>query len=179
MQYIDQYADQLRLNVIKGSVPHNQVEILCSAELSTKTGSINAHIIGASHFFEYKNKKGTVILSEIFACQKINTPTSLFYGSLNKSNHYQTSIVGIDYSFSAQQITWDDGVLASFKTDHETNTVGKDIFLQFSFPNKDENMAKLAVTLLSIKNIENIIQVDSLHAYPKEEQFVISQTILS
>ncbi|MFK5984540.1 MAG: DUF2617 family protein [Pseudomonadota bacterium] len=185
MEYIAQQADQLRLNVIYGSVPRDQVQLLCSGILTTANGSINAHIIGASHFFEWKNNHGEVVFSEIFACQKINVKESLFYGAVNKSTLYSKNINGIDYAFSARQVNWDENLLSHFDNLCAISPTHKSFALRYQFPdtidtsNKQDNQEKnqgAAITLLSVQQLPKIIQLDSLHAYPKEQQLVISQT---
>jgi Protein of unknown function DUF2617 len=181
VKYIDQQADQLHINLIRGAVPRSQVQILCSGELQTISGSINASIIGASHFFEWKNLQGETIFSEVFACQKVEVAESIFYATVKQAGTYQKHIEGIDYLFQAEQIAWDEDIVSHFKRLCDKTSHHAGFALRFQFPDSDNlnvNSRFQAVTMLSVLLNKNQVIINSLHAYPKEKQLVLSQTTL-
>ncbi|MFK5892953.1 MAG: DUF2617 family protein [Pseudomonadota bacterium] len=181
MEYIDQQADQLHLNVIRGAVPRSQVQVLCSGELQLISGSIHASIIGASHFFEWKNPQGETIFSEVFACQKVEVAESLFYANINQADAYTNQIEGVDYLFQAEQRVWDEDIMSHFKKLCDKVSYQAGFALIFQFPDTSDSKSEHllhAVTMLSVLQFNNQIIINSLHAYPKEKQLVLSQTTL-
>jgi predicted transposase YbfD/YdcC len=198
MKFIDQKAEHLYLSVIRGSVPKEQVQILCSGELETPFGQIKASIIGASHFFELIDKKGKTIFSEVLACQKLDVKEMLFYDKVTKANNYSQKFENLSYQFKAEQIQWDADIMSHYKKLCDKSTHHAGFALRFQFPNKnallksslpknkssktnpknkDKNQQQ-AITMLTVLEYKNKIRVNSLHAYPNEKQLVISQTTL-
>ena len=189
MKFIDQKAEHLYLSLILGSVPEDQVQILCSGELITSLGSVHASIIGASHFFELQNAEGKTIFSEVLACQKLDVIKTLFYDKVKVANNYSQIIDNISYKFKAEQRLWDADIMSYFKKLCDTSNHHAGFALRFQFPpnqepnqesNKNElsNNSLKAMTMLTVLEYPNKVRINSLHAYPNEKQLVLSQTTL-
>ena len=190
MEFIDQQADQLYLSLIKGAVPKDQVQILCSGELETALGTITASIIGASHFFELKTVDGKILFSELLACQKLKSTKTLFYDKVEAANNFSKEIDTIIYKFKAEQLQWDADIMSYFKKLCDKNSHHAGFALRFRFPatkepklknnnDADSNNQLLAVTMLTVLEYKNKIRINSLHAYPNEKQLVLSETTIS
>lgn len=186
MEFIDQQADQLYLSLIKGAVPKDQVQILCSGELNTAFGTITASIIGASHFFELKTVTGKILFSELLACQKLHGTETIFYDKVKNTNEFSKKIDNIIYKFKTEKLPWDAAIMSYFKKLCDTNSSHTGFALRFQFPTtKQQEPTKindawplLAITMLTVLEYNNKIKINSLHAYPNEKQLVLSQTII-
>jgi hypothetical protein len=189
MKFIEQKAEHLYLSLIRGAVPKEQVQILCSGVLETPLGNLNASIIGASHFFELMDANGETLFSEVLACQKLDVKETLFYDKVTDANNYQQKIKNIDYKFKAEQINWDVDIMSYYKKLCDKSSHHAGFALRFQFPDshnlknnidtkKKEKTKRQAITMLTVLEYKNKIRINSLHAYPNEKQIVLSQTTI-
>ena len=183
MQYIDQSAKELRLNLVDGQLDKAPLSVLITDNKILGYIDIEAGIIGASHFVTFKfNDKD--IFNEVFAC--IELPDSgdrCFVGKVfNKTEpiKYFTKDV-FSYEFISEVLDWNEDTEKKYKifeneVEKSSNDKGK-IGLTYVFPSR-ENDRFQAKTEVNIYETNDAIVVETLHAYPNEDKCVFTKSTI-
>lgn len=167
MKFIDQSANELRLNLVNSEYSEKELSVLTREYFNFNDIKIEYGILGASHFL--KLQKNDLIFAEIFACIELELEnSSLFVGGIE---HRKLEIFNnwLSYNFESQIMEWNQ--LSKNKYDF----FEKNYSSSFLFPlnNKFNFLAK---TQLIFNVINDIITLETMHAYPNENKIVFTKT---
>ena len=182
LEYIDQSAFGLRLNIIEGNLDKKQFNILDNGVLITSNLILEAEVIGSSHILTFSNTQTHI--HEVFACKDkddIQTGSKrVFYGSLDKvAGGLNLDFGGyIHYKFKSQLFSWADGELFLNDIEELARTGDKAFCLALSheFPNR--KLETIAKTIVFAKIKEEGMDISTVHSYPNEGNIVITKTLV-
>jgi hypothetical protein len=169
IKYEDTSHKTLGLGLASGDVDVSNLSII-----SKKTvGNVEFGVLGASHYVKVKN--GPQTLNEIFACRKIDGEVR--YYSLDQLGHQSVSTQNsyFTYDFKVELIDdkdFIDALIKEFK-EAESNNYGDS--LMELFPTKEEGAFE-ACTYMNVKDCEEFIRAQTLHAYPEENIVVYTES---
>jgi hypothetical protein len=179
--YQDQSADELRLTLCMGSLDQNQFTILQSGTLQTSFGTINAGIIGASHFLHFDFGCGDN-LYEIFACIDVESPGKLFnYGPFLDDIGQVDRIFfnKISYSFNLQRSTMAVGRAEMERIEADIYAKNQGLGLVYTFPQTETSKLITAKTIVLVQEVsQNQWHIKTVHAYPNDQQLVFTNTTI-
>ncbi len=178
--YIDQSANELRLNLIEGYLDKKILNVLIEDNLTLCDIKIEAGIIGASHFvsLDINDTK----LSEVFACLELSNAGNqciINKVSLNKDSikYFKKNLYC--YEFSSNILDWNSNSSKEYidfeKRVEKASNECKQLGLSYIFPSKTNNKF-LAKTELIIYSNNNEIIIETLHAYPNEDKLVFTES---
>ena len=178
--YTDQSASELRLNLIDGVLDKTPLNVILTDTLHLADIYIEAGIIGASHFVSFNF--GDKVFSEVFACLELsNSSDSCFVGKVFKQTapikYFKKGL--FSYEFTSEILDWDDKSSEKYKNfENEVEKSSDDkesIGLSYAFPTMEKNKF-LAKTEVKVTKVNDMIIVETLHAYPNEEKLVFTET---
>jgi len=137
LDYIDQSAFGLRLNIIEGELDKGQFNLLDQGTLTTADFILEAAVIGASHILTICS--ANTMFHEVFACIDVQTDSRrAFYGPLNKvvGKLNLTFREQIHYEFKSQLFSWVEGKLVLNEIEELARTEDKTdcLALAYEFP---------------------------------------------
>lgn len=167
MKFIDQSAKELRLNLVNSEYSEKELSVLTREYFNFNNIKIEFGILGASHFL--KLEKDNLIFAEVFACIELELEnSSLFVGGMEerKLEIFNDWLI---YNFESEIIEWNE--YSKNKYDYFENNYSS----SFLFPlNQKYNF--LAKTQVIFKVINDIITLETMHAYPNENKIVFTKT---
>ena len=180
LDYIDQSAFGLRLNIIEGDLDKGQFNILDQGTLTTPDFILEAAVIGASHILTISN--AYTVFHEVFACIDVQTDSRrAFYGPLDKvAGRLNLVFRGqIHYGFKSQLFSKVDGEPYLNDIERQVRTY-KDkadyLALAYEFPHgKLETVPK---TIVFAKTKGQEMDISTVHSYPGEGNIVITETFV-
>lgn len=167
MKFIDQSANELRLNLVNSEYSEKELSVLTREYFNFNDIKIEYGILGASHFL--KLQKNDLIFAEVFACIELELEnSSLFVGGME---HRKLEIFNdwLSYNFESQIMEWNQ-----FSKD-KYDFFEKNYSSSFLFPLNDK-FNFLAKTQVIFKVINDIITLETMHAYPNENKIVFTKT---
>lgn len=166
MIYIDQNSTELKLSLTISDFNKEPLQVISTKEITLGGFNIEFGILGASHFVTFK--KDNFLFSEIFACVEIDGIDSM-------KNIHNLKLDRENYSFSSSIKSWyEDGESAYNKAITKTNTFPS---LEFVFPSEKEGLFQ-ARTNVIISILNGYIIVDTIHAYPNENNVVVTKSTM-
>lgn len=163
MVFIDQSAEELRLNIINQEFNKRPLNIIVQEELEYDGLFIEFGILGASHYIQIR--KGKEIFSEVFAC--VEVPEGIkFKDFKDKSLELKSNL--IKYKFSSCILSWDEKTKKKYQEFLEDNS------LIVEFPSEEGDFK--AITAMKF-NKETMI-LKTIHAYPNENVCVFTESSL-
>ena len=177
LDYQEQSAQDLRLNVIEGEFDLSQFQIFKTGVLQVSPEiSVEAMIIGRSHAICFQ--VGDMRLYEVFACGEVRTSRSrAFYGPLSEvagsvelGFHPQ-----VTYGFQAMAMRWPEGTAEIQRM--ETESVGSQgFYLSYDFPRGAHGDPARTIILGYPNEPEASLRIRTAHSYPNEGTIVISHS---
>ena len=180
--YIDQSANELRLNLVYSKLDKSDLNVLISKSITFNDIDIEVGIIGASHFLtvKYNDKE----FSEVFACLELNNTTQKCI--VKKANELLLStkeVINNDlqYEFSLKILNWyefSEKKYKQFTEDTVLYSKGENsLGLSHVFPYKKDDKYVAKTEVFCIQKEKRII-VETLHSYPNEEKLVFTKTVI-
>lgn len=166
MIYIDQNSAELKLSLTNNDFNKKDLQVISTKKITIGGFEIEFGILGASHFVTFK--KEDFLFSEIFACVEVE-------GIKPITNHKNVEISLYDYSFLSSVESWfengecfyNNSILKSKNFDS----------LYFLFPSEKEGFFQ-ARTNIIVSECNGYIVVDTIHAYPNENNVVITKSTI-
>ena len=179
LDYIDQSAFGLRLNIIEGDLDKGQFNILDQGTLTTPDFILEAAVIGASHILTISNAYTT--FHEVFACIDVQTEgRRAFYGPLNKVAGSLNLVFGgqIHYGFKSQLFSKVDGefFLSDIEEKARTGDKANCLGLIYEFPHGKLEIVPKTIVFAKTKGQE--MDISTVHSYPGEGNIVITETFV-
>ena len=178
--YIDQSANDLRLNLVYSALDTSNLNVIVSQSIDYDDVNIEVGIIGASHYLSIKHKDSQ--FSEVFACLELNSTTQQCI--VKKENELSSSIFerineDLQYKFDSEILNWNKTNALKYeqfsKDTHSNSKDTKAIGLSHIFPFKKDAKFEAKTQVFVIKSEDKIL-INTLHAYPNEEKLVFTQT---
>lgn len=175
----DQSAYDLKLTVTPGDLDRSQFQIVNEDVLETSHFKIEAAIIGASHVVTVEKKNGPKI-NEVFACTDVRADNKLLsFGRLSdvlgnaefvhqKKLGYRLHVDCFDIKDRRGQI--DKLEMMTAQALGQADKIG----LSYTFPKKDTDIID-PKTIVHVVGI-SLITISTVHIYPSEGVFVLTQT---
>ena len=178
--YKDEHISALKLNLVHKAFDETLLEKISSKSvtllLEGKAILIDTSIIGASHSVTLK-ERGKTLFSEVLANVDLKSAleNEVLFFETRDTQEYATEIEGISYTFSSEVFDFEGDVLE--KKLHLLQEQKSALFLEYDF--EYHGVSKLsAKTVVSIRQMEQDIMIESAHVYPNEQQALLSKTIL-
>lgn len=166
MIYIDQNSTELKLSLTINKFNKEPLQVISTKEIIMGGFNIEFGILGASHFVTFK--KDDFLFSEIFACVELDGVDSI-------KNIDSLKLERENYSFSSSIKSWsEDGESAYNNAITKANTFPS---LEFIFPSEKEGFFQ-ARTNISISILNDYIVIDTIHAYPNENNVVVTKSTM-
>ena len=179
--YKDQKYSNLKLNLIKDIINESNLNILKKEK--KKFGKINvlASIIGESHFITFDING--IIFSEMLAC------ISYKKGEEYNQNIFLDDIININnsvkykldqnylYEFKYKILDSSNAILLNKEFIKRASNIIKDKRVYLSYDFISNNSLK-AMTNIFIYEIDNGIEIKTLHTYPNEFKAVLSHSTI-
>ena len=176
IEYVDQSASGLALNLIEGSVDMGAFTIFRAATVNRRDITIRAAIIGASHVLSFATP-GTV-LTEMFACtDALGGANRILFGPIGDLLEATTELTFADgrrYRFNASL-----AVPAAVERLRRRATRGRrSLRLSFTFPRRPDRRAT-PETIVAVKSDRQHVITETAHCYPDEDKAVITSSELT
>lgn len=183
--YLDQSAKNLRFSLVSGSIDKGQLNILLSGALLLPGGySLEAGIIGGSHYLQVIDERGTVLLTEVLACLHI-CDDGLTLG-VAEFGSVRMRLSGLVYESDITMTSWPDGKERFDEIDRHVSDMPEkeegNLGLRFRFPGVEEDGLPPLTTVFVRGVKENgcrSVTIDTVHAYPNELTLVFTKTKLT
>jgi hypothetical protein len=179
LTYVDQSADNLRLNLVEGIVDKKLLNVLSTGGVDLSYGRIEAGIIGASHYLEFTRPDGSIAFTEVFACIDVASSNQVLSEKLQNVASLNKEFGDINYDFSSCKLNWKEGkekyneLLGLVHSDHDDLHIG----LQFRFPSLEKgDFSPLTLVYVKADPKNLCVEVETLHAYPNEDALVFTKT---
>ncbi|MEA3514336.1 MAG: DUF2617 family protein [Nanoarchaeota archaeon] len=181
LDYIDQSAFGLRLNIIEGELDKGQFNLLDHGTLTSPDFILEAAVIGASHILTINN--AYAVFHEVFACIDVQTDSRrAFYGPLDKVAGRLNLIFGgqIHYEFRSQLCSWTDGESYLNEIENQVRTYKNKadyLALAYEFPHGKLETVPKTIVFAQTKGPE--VDINTIHSYPSEKNIVITKTLVN
>ncbi|MFC1644967.1 DUF2617 family protein [Patescibacteria group bacterium] len=177
IEYQDQSASDLQLNLVQGAVDKNQLNVLCTDKIIRDDFTFEAGIIGASHYLELSNPSGEVIFTEVFACLNLEADRRMFWVKPGRKFHVERKIGDLDYENKCRII---DAEQSNGKFSQLVDMTKEldEIDLKYIFPGESESFEFKPMTSVNAVFLANRIKVQTLHCYPNEGNIVFTETVI-
>ncbi|MBF0369054.1 MAG: DUF2617 family protein [Magnetococcales bacterium] len=180
--YQDQSADQLRLTLSTGRLDENQFTILTRSRLQAPFVTLNAAIIGSSHFFHFDLGDGQH-LYEILACTEGDSPGGKHaFGPFQGDEALVERLffAKVNYRFHWQKQALPGGWAEMERIESRALANPHGLGLAYTFPPGEASGQTSPKTVVQVSEFSsNRLELETAHLYPNEQQLVITQTILS
>jgi hypothetical protein len=171
MTYIDQNSTELRLSLTNSNFNREPLNVICSKEIILNGFEIEFGILGASHFVSIK--KDDFDFTEIFACISLDNVEFIKSGEFLSIDR---KFGDFDYMFNSKVVPWS---ASGFHSYHNSNkNVLKYNGLTFEFPSEVEGNFKALTNIYVYEHLQKI-HVKTIHAYPNEDNVVITSSIIN
>lgn len=180
--YRDRSAYDLRLNVVEGPLDLKQFSILKSGKIDVSPGvSVNAAIIGASHFFRFRLHD--LVFYEVVACTDVlGEGKKIYCGPLRDvRKELEPTFTGKGrYRFISRMLSSKDGAgeLRRMEELALEKQWPRNLGLVFRFPIGKSSMAPRTVINLGTGEGGEVIFAKTAHLYPNESTIVFTETSL-
>jgi len=177
--YIDQSANELRLNIVEGYLNKEPLNVIIEKKMVIDTLEVEAGIIGASHFVTVQCKNSTI--SEVLACLELKNCGEESF--ISKISHNSTQKLfkkeNYEYEFSSEILDWSDESSIRYsnfeKLVKQSELKNDCIALSYLFPTKIKHEYE-AKTEVVVSYNKKILEIRTLHAYPNENKIVFTKT---
>lgn len=176
VDYIDQSASRLALNLLQGAVDMRQFTVLRAASLDVGEVTIRAAVIGASHVLSFETPQLTV--TEVFACTGERFGAKqLFFGPLPHLLDRETRVDlpdGLAYRFHTffGEPVHVERLKASLANNQRA------IGMAFTFPQRAPGEAP-PETVVSVRHTGTSVLAETAHGYRKEGRVVMTSSELT
>ncbi len=184
MFYVDQSAQELRLNLVDGQLDKTPLSVLITDNIVLGSIDIEAGIIGASHFVSFSFKDVKYTFNEVFACIELSDSSDkCFVGKVfDKTEPIKYFIKDVfSYEFTSEILDWNMNTqkkYLNFENEVEKSSNDKRrIGLTYLFPSTKNDKFE-AKTQVNVHKTNGAIVVKTLHAYPNEDKCVFTKTTL-
>jgi len=175
VEYVDQSASGLALNVIEGTVDFGQFTVFRAGSIGGLQITVRAAIIGASHVLVFESQGAT--LTEVFACTEARGgPNRILFGPLG------------DLLNATTELTFADGRRYRFRASLERPSAVKRLrrranglhrlLLNFRFPPRTDRRAR-PETIVAVAHTRRRVRAETAHFYPQEGHAVITSSELT
>lgn len=183
MEFVDQYASELRLNLVQGYTDVSRLSVLCSGNIPSDYARLEVGILGASHYFSYSTPSGTPVFTEVFVCTEVeDIGNRVFFGDLHDASHIKKHFGDLTYDFTAKKHTWGTGedkfkeLLMKVESKSDEHHLG----LMKVFPRREEDpFLPVTMVFLSVHPNNLQVEVETLHAYPNDDALVFTKTTVT
>lgn len=172
MEFQDQSANDLVLNLIPFDRDISDLMVLVDKIISDEKYTVKYGIIGASHFVKVTNKQTNTTMIEVFACVSLDDK-NVDAISVNDATNQQLKVNGFNHVFSKLTITSDDPEFL-FRFNDEMNKSNVD-GLQYIFPKRDDDEFDPLTTIAVTLNNGGVF-ISTMHAYPNEKVITITNS---
>jgi hypothetical protein len=176
VEYVDQSASGLALNLIEGAVDIGAFTVFRAATVSRRDITIRAAIIGASHVLSFATPGA--VLTEMFACtDALGGANRILFGPLGDLLEATTELTFADgrkYRFNASLVA-PAGVerLRARATGRR-----QCLRLRFTFPRRPDRHAT-PETIVAVAHGRRHVVTQTAHCYPDEDKAVITTSELT
>jgi hypothetical protein len=176
VEYVDQSASGLALNLIEGAVDIDAFTVFRTATVNRRDIVIRAAIIGASHVLSFATPG--VVLTEMFACtDALGGANRILFGPLG------------DLLEATTELTFADGRRYRFRASLAAPTAverlraratrrSQCLRLNFTFPARPDRRA-MPETIVAVAHGRRHVVTETAHCYPDEDRAVITTSELT
>ena len=178
VQFLDQSASALSLNLIEGRIDESKFDILAKGFIEDLDIRLDAHIIGGSHFLIIH--VGDRCVSEVFACTEIETDLPRLYcGPLGGITKNVECVISGNFRYVFEAGIHDFGPISvcDMEDDFESR-YPKHVFLTFEFPKANRTEVYNPTTIVLAGMNSTLIDVSTIHSYPTENKIVTTRSKL-
>jgi hypothetical protein len=176
VEYVDQSASGLALNLVEGAVDINQFTVFRTATVNRRDITIRAAIIGASHVLSFTTPGA--VLTEMFACtEAIGGANRILFGPLGDLLEATTELTFADgrrYRFNASVAA--PAAVARLRAGAWRG--GSCLRLRFTFPRRPDRRAT-PETIVAVTHGRRRVVSETAHCYPDEGKVVITSSELT
>jgi hypothetical protein len=174
VEYVDQSASGLALNLIDGTIDIGAFTIFRAATVNRRDVTIRAAIIGASHVLSFATPNA--VLTEMFACTD----------ALGGANRILFGPIG-DLLEATTELTFADGRRYRFNASLAAPTAAarlraratrRSLRLTFKFPRRSDRRATPETIVLVTSGRQHVV-AETAHCYPDEQKAVITSSELT
>jgi hypothetical protein len=177
IEYVDQSASGLALNLIEGAVDTGAFTIFRAATINERDITIRAAIIGASHVLSFATP-GAAVLTEMFACtDALGGANRILFGPLGDLLEATTELTFADgrrYRFNASLA----GPAAADRLRTRAARGRRCLRLAFSFPRRPDRQAT-PETIVAVTSGRQHVIAETAHCYPDEDKVVMTSSELT
>lgn len=176
IDYVDQSASGLALNLIEGAVDIGAFTIFRAATVNRRDITIRAAIIGASHVLSFATPGA--MLTEMFACADApGGANRILFGPIGDLLEATTELTFADgrrYRFNASLAG--PAAVARLRT---RATRGRQCLqLKFTFPRRPDRRAT-PETIVAVTSGRQHVVAETAHCYPDEDKAVLTSSELT
>jgi hypothetical protein len=176
VEYVDQSASGLALNLIDGTVDTGAFTIFRAGTVSRRDVTIRAAIIGASHVLSFTTPGA--VLTEMFACtDALGGTNRILFGPLGDLLEATTELTFADgrrYRFNASLAA----PTAAARLRARATRGRRSLRLAFRFPRRSDRRATPETIVLVTSGRQHVI-AETAHYYPDEQKAVITSSELT
>jgi len=176
VEYVDQSASGLALNLVEGAVDIDQFTVFRTATVNRRDITIRAAIIGASHVVSFATPGA--VLTEMFACtEAIGGANRILFGPLGDLLEATTELTFADgrrYRFNASVAA--PAAVARLRA--RVARRSSCLCLRFSFPRRPDRRAA-PETIVAVTHGRRRVVSETAHCYPDEGKVVITSSELT
>jgi hypothetical protein len=176
VEYVDQSAFGLALNVIEGAVDIDAFTVFRAATVSRRDITIRAAIIGASHVLSFATPGA--VLTEMFACtDALGGANRILFGPLGDLLEATTELTFADgrrYRFNASLVA----PVAVERLRARGTRRRQCLRLRFTFPRRPDRHAT-PETIVAVAHGRRHVVTETAHCYPDEDKAVITTSELT
>jgi hypothetical protein len=176
IEYVDQSASGLALNLIEGAVDMGAFTIFRAATVNRRAVTIRAAIIGASHVLSFATPGA--VLTEMFACtDALGGANRILFGPLGDLLEATTELTfadGRQYRFNASLVA--PGAVERLRT--RTSRGRQCLRLTFTFPQRADRRAT-PETIVAVTSGRRRVIAETAHCYPDEDKAVMTSSELT
>jgi hypothetical protein len=176
VEYVDQSASGLALNLIDGRVDTGAFTIFRAATVNRRDVTIRAAIIGASHVLSFATPGA--VLTEMFACtDALGGANRILFGPLGDLLETATELTFADgrrYRFNASLAA--PGAAARLRA--RASRGRRSVRLSFKFPRRPDRRATPETIVLVTSSPRHVV-AETAHLYPHEQKAVITTSELT
>lgn len=171
VEYVDQSASGLALNLIEGAVDIDAFTVFRTATVNRHDITIRAAIIGASHVLSFATPGA--VLTEMFACtDAIGGTNRILFGPLGDLLEAATELTFADgrrYRFNASLAA----PIAVARLRARPQRGRQCLRLAFTFPQRPDRRAT-PETIVAVTHGRRRVVTETAHCYPDEDRAVIT-----
>jgi hypothetical protein len=176
IEYVDQSASGLALNLIEGAMDIGAFTIFQAGTVNRRDITIRAAIIGASHVLSFATPGA--VLTEMFACtDALGGANRILFGPLGDLLEATTELTFADgrrYKFNASLAA----PAAAARLRARSTRGRRALRLAFQFPRRPDRRAT-PETIVSVTSGPQQVITETAHCYPDEEKTVITTSELT